>query len=132
MLLRRPQSTTKQVVGDPYDKKEQQEKRRRQRRPTNLDTTTTKPAKGYYNTKGVKIDNTTKGAKASSQPTKAAKHLPEAITNTMTTAKHLPEQNGGKVSTNDRRETKHLPEDDQCNPDDVDKTSEGRHRSRNS
>ena len=50
----------------------------------------------------------------------------------MMVAKHPPEHNDGKVSTSDRRTAKHPPDDDQCSPDDADKTSDGRHKSENS
>jgi len=47
----------------------------------------------------------------------------------MRVAKNPPEQNNRKVSISDRMVANHPPEDDKCNPDNVDETIKGRCRS---
>ena len=83
--------------------------------------TTTELAKGYYNAKSAKVDNTPKVAKHPPDPPRQPSICPN---------KHS--QNSGKASASDRRAAKHPPEDNRCNPDEADETSEGRRKSGNS
>ena len=53
------------------------------------------------------------------------------ITKTTMAAKHPLEQTAAMYPPSNRA-AKHSPDDDQCNPGDVDEASEGRRRSRNS
>ena len=87
------------MAFDPYTSKNNKKNRRGIGKPTNLDTTTSKPAKRYYQPKGAKATTRQKVAKHPPDPPRRQSIRPN--NSTKTAAKHPPWQNNGNVSANE-------------------------------